>query len=208
MTTKALSITVAAFALAAASSVFAAGNGEPKLPSSIDPNIPSAEYRVAVVEVDHKLGKDETYKLGQQLNRPNETSLEAAVKTIAGNGKFKLLSNPASVSVVEGQPFPLVRLEDVEVNKPVTAGNGLAAPAHAKVGYILDVDATQIGSAHSMMDTSMRLKHFALTDAGKLESTVVNAQEIMAIGDVHVLLWVLAGKQYAMAIKAERFSTN
>lgn len=55
MNSKALPITVASLALAAASSVFAAGDGETKLPRSIDPNIPSADYVVALLEVDHTL---------------------------------------------------------------------------------------------------------------------------------------------------------
>lgn len=209
MTTKALPITVATLALAAASSVFAADDGEPKLPRSIDPNIPSADYVVALLEVDHTLDTSALKKLAGQLNKQSGTSLETAAKAIAGNGGFKVMWKPASFSVVEGQPFPLQQLEGVEIKMPINDGKGLdGLPVHAEVGYRLDVDAIQIDTAHGKVETTFQIRHSAVGDAGGVATVIRKDKDTMSVGDVHIMAWVLSGKQYAMAIKAERFTLN
>jgi hypothetical protein len=209
MTSKALSATVAAIAVAAASSVYAVSNGAATLSPSIDPYTPSAEYRVALIEVDHKLDREAMHQLGEQMSQSKDTTLETVAKAIAGNGSFTVLRKPASISVVEGELFPMEDLNGIEVTMPVKFENGTdSVRSYAEVGYRLDVDAIQIDTTHGKAETVMQIKHSALANAGNVASMVLREKDTMAAGDVHIMSWSLAGKQYAMAIQAERFKVN
>lgn len=206
MTSKALTVTLAVVALAAASSVFASSNAEPKPPRSIDPNIPFAEFRVVLLEVDHKLDALAMHQLGRQLSQRKDTELDKVAKAIAGTGTFKVLGNPASMSVVEGEPFPLVRMEDVTSKMPVKYFNGMdQEPVHVEVGYRVDLDAPHPDPVTGKLTTTMLLQHSALTDDKGVATVVLDEKDSLAVGDVHIMSWVLAGKQYAMAVRAERF---
>ena len=206
MNSKALTVTLAAVALAAASSVFAASNAEPNPPRSIDPNIPFAEFRVVLLAVDHKLDAAAMHQLGQQLSQRKDTALDKVAKEIAGTGTFMVLGNPASMSVVEGEPFPLVRLEGVTRKLPVKFSNGMdQVPVQVEVGYRVDLDAPHLDTATGKLTTTMLLQHSALADDGRVATVVLDEKDSLAVGDVHIMSWVLAGKQYAMAVRAERF---
>ena len=206
MILKVLSVSFAAFAAVAASSVFATGSTDPKPTRSIDPGIPTSEYRFALLEVDHKLDNAAMHQLGRQLSLKRKTQLDSVTKAIAGNGKFKVQGNPASVLVVEGEHFPLVVMEGVARDQAVAAGKSLeAVPTEAKVGYILDVEETKIDGARRKMHTTIRFQQSVLADTGSTATTSFVEQDTMGVGDVRIMSWELAGKQYAMAIRAEHF---
>lgn len=205
MNFKPLSFAIAALAAMAASSVMAVSNGEPSLPRSIDPNVPTVDYLVALIEVDHTVDKRAIRLVGQQLSKSKDATLASVSQSIAGKGKYKVLVGP-SITAIVGEPYPLVDLSADTKTVPVHVGNTKnGVTERASVGYQMDVVPTAIDTGRGRVDTTMRIRHSVKDGAGNVVTTDVRDRSSMAPGDVYILSWVAAGKQYAMAVKAERF---
>lgn len=201
---KPLSAAVAVFSTLASLPALSTTEGTAK-PSAVDPNTPNVEYQVALFELDHTVDRRAFRRVGQQLSKNKDSTLDTVTKAIAGTGKAKVLASP-SIKVEEREPFRLIDLKAVKTILPIRVGpftDGILQ--YANVGYQIVVVPTEIEHSRGRIDTTMQILHSVLDGAGNVVTTDVRDRASVAPGEVYILSWVAAGKQFAMTVKAERF---
>jgi hypothetical protein len=202
---KPLTTAVAALAVLTALPALATTDATNKPAHRVDPNSATVDFQVALFEIDHTVDRRAFRRVGQELSKIKDSTLDTVTKAIAGSGKAKVLANPV-FTAEEREPFSVVDLATVETVLPIRVGpftDGIMQ--YASVGYRIVLVPTEIEKPRGRVDTTMQIQHSVLDGAGNVVMTDVRDRASIAPGEVYILSWVTAGKQYAMAVKAERF---
>jgi hypothetical protein len=204
MRLKNLSAAVAIFSTMVASTVASAeSTSQPS--SALAPNTPSVEYQVALFELDHIADRRSFRRIGQQLSKNEVPALEALTKAIGGSGKAKVLTR-SSLTTVEREPTSVSSLKSADV-LPIQVGASTdGITDRGSVGFQIVLVPVEIEESRNRVDTAMQIKQSVMDGARNIVTTDVRDRAAVAPGDVYILSWVSAGKQYALTVMLDHFN--
>lgn len=172
--------------------------------SAIAPHMSSAEYHVALFELDHLADRRSFRRIGQQLSKSKDPALEDLTKAIGGSGKAWVLAS-SSLTSVERESASVFSLKSADA-LPIQVGplaDGVTN--RGTVGFKIVIVPVEIEKARNRVDTAMQIQQSVLDGARNIVTTDVRDRAAVAPGEVYILSWVAAGKQYALTVMLDHY---